>query len=94
MERTSQSTSPKIEEHGRGTFLVQGNAQLPYLVDLTYYGGIGRCDCMDFRTRRQPRLEKGERLVELRCRHIELVRSLIPDVNQRVENWIKEEREP
>lgn len=77
----------------RGVFIVEGRSDL-YQVDLTCYGGIGQCDCMDFRTRKQPRLEKGKRLVELRCRHINEVRALIPNVNQIVREWMDEEKEP
>jgi hypothetical protein len=75
-------------------FLIQGSEPLPYLVDLTCYGGIGQCNCPDFRTRKQPRLEEGERLVELRCRHITLIRKLHPRINQLVQEWIEAEREP
>lgn len=83
-----------VEYHERGVFWVQGSEDLPYRVDLTCYDGIGRCDCMDFRTRKQPRLEAGERLVELRCRHIEHVRSLLSNPHEQVLKWMNEEKEP
>jgi hypothetical protein len=84
----------KVEYHERGRFFVHGSEPLPYLVDLAAFNGIGQCDCRDFQCRKQPRLVAGERLVELRCRHINEVRALIPDVNQVVQEWIKSDKEP
>ena len=84
----------KVEYHERGRFFVHGSETLPYLVDLAAFNGIGQCDCPHFRVRYQPRLVKGDRLVELRCKHINEVRALIPDVNQVVREWIETDKEP
>lgn len=82
-----------VEVYGRGMFLIQGNAEMPYLVDLTAHNGLGQCDCMNFITRSGPRIAEGERTSDLRCKHINHVRSLILDVSKVVEEWIEQEKE-
>lgn len=53
-----------------------------YIVDLASYHGNGQCDCMDFRTRMEPKLSRGMAPCDqLRCKHILACRrALLDDV--------------
>lgn len=47
----------------------------PYRVDLTCYSGNGKCDCVDFATRRNGDLVRGEcPCLRLECKHIRRAR--------------------
>lgn len=56
-----------VSESGKGS----------YFVDLSCYGGVGKCDCPDFEKRKEPLLNKipnpspeQEQCKKLRCKHL------------------------
>jgi len=49
----------------------------PYLVDMKCNGGLGQCDCTDWKVRRRPNVEHGN---DDPCKHIQRVRRYISDV--------------
>lgn len=67
----------------RGTFRVASASQpgRTHLVDVTAYGGVGKCDCDDFRCRREPVLAASPpgSVFPSRCRHIHAAREFIAD---------------
>ncbi len=73
---------PLVEPVDRGTFRV-ASASHPgraHLVDVTAYGGAGKCDCEDFRCRHEPFIAASSHgaLVEPpRCKHILAAREFI-----------------
>lgn len=61
-----------------------------YRVDLAANGGAGWCQCMDFSTRRQPALDRGEPILTAPtlCRHLRraywhFLREVMPAVAKR-----------
>jgi len=47
------------------------SGETPYRVDLTSYSGNGKCDCMDFATRKDGYLHRGAMpSARLECKHI------------------------
>src|SRR5205814_7835687 len=53
-----------------------------YIVDLAAFGCNGRCECDDFKFRKEPKLWAGAHPSDaLRCRHIRLARDYLLDVD-------------
>ena len=51
-----------------------------YNVDLHDYGGLGSCDCEDYRMRRKPRWREVRKPFDcFRCRHLRAVRNFVLD---------------
>ena len=81
-----------------GRFFVESDRDpsKEYLVDLVENRGHGRCDCEDFRCRRQKMFEAGDATDEARCKHLIYVREAMAQAL--LEAFIKEalqmERQP
>lgn len=69
----------------RGTYLVD-SAEVPgrqYTVDLTSYFGAGKCDCWDYRSRREKlnsHIGPSEDAKPNRCKHIREARNFVADL--------------
>ena len=83
-----------VEPVERGTFRVASASVAGYahLVDVTAYGGAGKCDCEDFRCRHEPVISAcppGSLAAPPRCRHIVAAREFIADCV--VTDWLRSE---
>lgn len=73
----------RVEDYEFGRFLVESE-KTPgefYLVDLLERGRRGICSCKDFEIRVQAALDRGDVPERDACKHIEKVRSMIPEVD-------------
>jgi hypothetical protein len=59
-------------------FIESESGKDAYLVDLGFYNGNGKCDCLHFKTRLEPEIAKGSKQVR-RCKHIEKARETLAD---------------
>ena len=67
---------------GRGHYRCRSESHpdTAYDVDLSAYGGLGRCSCDDFVCRRKPRWDGVRKPYDsLRCKHLRRTRNFVLD---------------
>ena len=72
----------RIVRVGRGQYRAfsRSRPETAYNVDLHDYGGLGSCDCEDYRMRRKPRWREVRKPFDcFRCRHLRAVRNFVLD---------------
>lgn len=72
----------RLTKVGRGQYLAHSMSkpEVAYMVDVSHYGGLGSCTCVDFVARRKPRWSEVRKPRDtFRCKHIRRVRNYILD---------------